>query len=250
MRWPRPIVFGNWKMHGLRAEAHALVGALAEYQGRRTATLGVFPPFTVLGEVAAQLEGSGIVVGGQDCHSEAKGAFTGSIAAPMLKDAGATAVLVGHSERRHGLGEADSLIRAKATAGLAAGLLVVLCIGETEDERVTGRTVDVLDRQLTAGWPEGATGENLIVAYEPVWAIGTGRTATSADIAESHAAIGKRVDELSPRGEPVPILYGGSVKPENAKEIMAVPGVAGVLVGGASLDAAGFWTIYQAGGGA
>lgn len=250
MRWPRPIVFGNWKMHGLRAEARALVGALVEHQGRRTATLGVFPPFTVLGEVAAQLEGSGVLVGGQDCHGEAKGAFTGSISAPMLRDLGATAVLVGHSERRHGLHEADALIRAKAMAGLAAGLLVVLCIGETEDERVAGKTVEVLDRQLTAGWPEGATGENLIVAYEPVWAIGTGRTATSADIAESHAAIGKRVDELSPRGEPVPILYGGSVKPENAKEIMAVPGVAGVLVGGASLDAAGFWTIYQAGGGA
>ena len=250
MRWPRPIVFGNWKMHGLRAEARDLAAALADHPGRRTATLGVFPPYTVLGEVAAQLEGSGILVGGQDCHGEAKGAFTGSISAPMLKDLSASAVLVGHSERRHGLGESDTLIRAKAMAGLAAGLLVVLCIGETEDERVAGKTVEVLDRQLTAGWPEGATGDKLIVAYEPVWAIGTGRTATSADIAESHAAIGKRVDELSPKGEPVPILYGGSVKPENAKEIMAVPGVAGVLVGGASLDAAGFWTIYQAGGGA
>ena len=147
MRWPRPIVFGNWKMHGLRAEARALADALAAYPGRRTATLGVFPPFTVLGEVAAQLEGSGIVVGGQDCHGEAKGAFTGSISAPMLKDVGATAVLVGHSERRHGLGEPDALIRAKAMAGLACGLLVVLCIGETEDERVAGKTLEVLDRQ-------------------------------------------------------------------------------------------------------
>jgi len=250
MRWPRPIVFGNWKMHGLRAEARELAAALADHAGRRTATLGVFPPYTVLGEVAAQLEGSGILVGGQDCHGEVKGAFTGSISAPMLKDLGATAVLVGHSERRHGLGESNALVRAKAMAGLSAGLLVVLCIGETEDERVAGKTVEVLDRQLTGSWPEGATGDKLIVAYEPVWAVGTGRTATSADIAESHAAIGKRVDELSPKGEPVPILYGGSVKPENAKEIMAVPGVAGVLVGGASLDAAGFWTIYQAGGGA
>ena len=250
MRWPRPIVFGNWKMHGLREEAQALVAALADHPGRRTATLGVFPPFTVLADVASRLDGSGIVVGGQDCHAEAKGAFTGSISASMLEDAGAAAVLVGHSERRHGLGESDAAIRGKAAAGLAAGLLVVLCVGETEDDRAAGKTIEVLDRQLTAGWPEGATGENLIVAYEPVWAIGTGRTATTADIAASHAAIGKRVDQLSPRGEPVPILYGGSVKPENAKEIMAVPEVAGVLVGGASLDAAGFWAIYQAGGGA
>ena len=250
MALARPVVLGNWKMNGLRADGLALVGVLADKAARLTGTLGVFPPATLLSAVARRLDGSGILVGAQDCHERASGAFTGSISAPMIKDAGAAAVLVGHSERRHGLGESDAAIRGKAAAGLAAGLLVVLCVGETEDDRAAGKTIEVLDRQLTAGWPEGATGENLIVAYEPVWAIGTGRTATTADIAASHAAIGKRVDQLSPRGEPVPILYGGSVKPENAKEIMAVPEVAGVLVGGASLDAAGFWAIYQAGGGA
>ena len=166
----------------------------------------------------------------------------------MLKDGGAGAVIVGHSERRHGLGETDAMVKAKASAGLAAGLLVVLCIGETEAEREAGRTVEVLDRQLAGSWPEGATADNLIVAYEPVWAIGTGRTATVGDIADSHAAIGRRLAAL---GAPeVAILYGGSVKAENAAEIMAVPRVSGVLVGGASLDPAGFWAIYQAGGGA
>ena len=139
------------------------------------------------------------MVGGQDCHAEAKGAFTGSISAPMLKDAGAKAVLVGHSERRHGLGETDAMVRAKAAAGLAAGLLVVLCIGETEAQREAGETVEVLERQLAGSWPEGATADNTVVAYEPVWAIGTGRTATTADIAESHAAIGRKLAALASR---------------------------------------------------
>ena len=248
MGCPRPIVFGNWKMHGLRADARALAAAVAGHAGARTGTLGIFPPFTVLAEIAGATDGTGVVVGGQDCHAEAKGAFTGSISAPMLKDAGADAVLVGHSERRHGLGETDAMVRAKAAAGLAAGLLVVLCIGETEAQREAGETVEVLEHQLAGSWPEGATADNIVVAYEPVWAIGTGRTATTADIAESHAAIGRKLAALGAGG--VAVLYGGSVKADNAAEIMAVPGVAGVLVGGASLDAAGFWTIYQAGGGA
>ena len=250
MGLPRPIVFGNWKMHGLRADALALAGAVADHPGRRTGTLGVFPPFTAVAEVACELAGTGVVVGGQDCHSEPKGAFTGSIAAAMLKDGGATAVIVGHSERRHGLGETDALVRAKATAGLAAGLLVVLCIGETEAERAAGETVAVLDRQLTGSLPEAVAADRLVVAYEPVWAIGTGKTATLADIAESHAAIGRRLAVLAPKADEIAILYGGSVKADNAREIMAVPGVAGVLVGGASLDPAGFWSIYQGGGGA
>ena len=248
MGCPRPIVFGNWKMHGLRAEARALAAAVAGHPGARTGTLGIFPPFTVLAEIAGAVDGSGVVVGGQDCHREPRGAFTGSISAPMLKDAGAAAVIVGHSERRHGLGETDAMVRAKASAGLAAGLLVVLCIGETEAQREAGRTVEVLDRQLAGSWPEGATADNTVVAYEPVWAIGTGRTATAGDIALSHAAIGRKLAALGAGG--VAVLYGGSVKADNAAEIMAVPGVVGVLVGGASLDAAGFWAIYQAGGGA
>jgi triosephosphate isomerase len=251
MALPRPIVFGNWKMHGLRAESRALAGALAERGGGRlAATLGVFPPATVLHEVAEQLAGSGIVVGGQDCHEQAKGAFTGSISAAMLKDAGATAVIVGHSERRHGLGETDALVKAKAEAALAQGLLVVLCIGETEAEWLDGKTLERLETQIKASWPQGGTPERVVVAYEPVWAIGTGRTPTVEDIEKSHAAIRGHLKDLASQGEAVAILYGGSVKPDNAGEIMGVPGVDGVLVGGASLDAAGFWTIYRAGGGA
>jgi triosephosphate isomerase len=245
---PRPIVFGNWKMHGLRADARALAAAVAGHPGARSGTLGIFPPATVLADVAAVVAGQDIVVGGQDCHPEAKGAFTGSLSAAMLKDAGATAVIVGHSERRHGLGETDAMVRAKATAALAAGLLTVLCIGETEAQREAGQTVAVLEEQLAGSWPAAARSDLLVVAYEPVWAIGTGRTATLDDIAQSHAAIGRKLGALGAGG--VTILYGGSVKADNAGQIMAVPGVAGVLVGGASLDAGGFWSIYQAGGGA
>jgi triosephosphate isomerase len=250
MGLPRPIVFGNWKMHGLRAEARALAGGLAERAGTLGATLGVFPPATVLAEVAAQLAGTGILVGGQDCHEQPKGAFTGSISAPMLQDAGASAVIVGHSERRHGLGETDALVKAKAEAALAAGLLVVLCIGETEAQWLADQTLEVLDAQLAASWPKGGTAERVVVAYEPVWAVGTGRTPTLDEIGRAHGVIGERLKRLAEGGADVAILYGGSVKPDNAGEIMAVPGVAGVLVGGASLDAAGFWTIYRAGGGA
>jgi triosephosphate isomerase len=247
MTLPRPIVFGNWKMHGLRAEAMALAGRLAEAEGASAGTLGVFPPATVLGEVAARLAGTGILIGGQDCHEQAKGAFTGSISAAMLKDAGATAVIVGHSERRHGLGESDALVKAKAEAALAAGLLVVLCVGETEAQWLDGSTLAVLEAQLTASWPVGATTENLVLAYEPVWAIGTGRTPSLEDIGRTHAAIRDRLRVQADDGGDVALLYGGSVKSDNAGEIMEVRGVDGVLVGGASLDAAGFLTIYRAG---
>jgi len=247
---PRPIVFGNWKMQGLRVESEALAGALAERAKRLTATLGVFPPFTVLGEVAARLTGTGIMVGGQDCHERPKGAYTGSISAAMLRDVDASAVIVGHSERRHGLGESDALVRTKAETALAEGLLTVLCIGETEAQWLSDETLAVLDAQLTGSWPAGATAEQVIVAYEPVWAVGTGRTPALDDIERSHAAIRHRLQRRAIDGADVAILYGGSVKADNAAEIMAVPGVAGVLVGGASLDAAGFWSIYQAGGGA
>jgi triosephosphate isomerase len=250
MALARPIVFGNWKMHGLRTDALALASGLAERARKPAATLGVFPPATVLAEVAANLVGSGITVGGQDCHEQTKGAFTGSISAAMLKDAGATAVIVGHSERRHGLGETDALVKAKAEAALEAGLLVVLCIGETEAEWLGGRTLEVLERQLDGSWPGGASAERVVVAYEPVWAIGTGRTPTLDDIDRSHAAIRARLEKLAADGSEVAILYGGSVKADNAAAIMGVPGVDGVLVGGASLDPQGFFAIYRAGGGA
>lgn len=250
MALPRPIVFGNWKMHGLRADATALADGLASGLGKPGATLGVFPPFTVLAEVAGLLRDSGILIGGQDCHDQPKGAFTGSISAAMLKDAGAKAVILGHSERRHGLGETDAMVKAKAEAALATGLLVVLCIGETEAEWSAGATLEVLARQLAGSWPATGTAAKVVVAYEPVWAIGTGRTPTTADIGRTHKAIRERLGGIAVDGAEVALLYGGSVKADNAGEIMAVPGVDGVLVGGASLDAAGFLSIYRAGGGA
>jgi triosephosphate isomerase len=248
MALPRPIVFGNWKMHGLTHEADALAGRLHDLhreEGGR-GTLGIFPPATVLARVAASLAGSGIIVGGQDCHTEAKGAYTGSISAPMLKDAGATAVIVGHSERRHGLGESDTLVRAKAEAALAAGFLVVLCIGETEAEWLEGRTLERLAQQLEQSLPRSADPESLVVAYEPVWAIGTGRSASSDDIARSHALVHERMAAQIEGGAGVPVLYGGSVKPDNAGSILAVDGVEGVLVGGACLEAQGFFSMLSA----
>ncbi len=246
-----PIVFGNWKMHGLQAEADALAAALAERkQGSAQAgTLGVFPPATVLARVAERLQGTGIIVGGQDCHEQPKGAFTGSLSAAMLKDAGAEAVIVGHSERRHGLGESDGIIRAKAEAALDQGLLVVLCIGETESEWLAGRTLERLSEQLEGSLPPSATPDRLVVAYEPVWAIGTGRTPGSDEIARSHALVRERLAAQIRAGSAVPILYGGSVKPDNARAILAIPGVDGALVGGACLEPAGFWSIFEAGSG-
>jgi triosephosphate isomerase len=255
MELTRPIVLGNWKMHGLRADALRLAGALAERAaaaaaaGRPAGTLGVFPPATVLAEVAGRLRGTGILVGGQDCHERDKGAFTGSIAAPMLADAGAMAVIVGHSERRHGLGEVDALVCAKAEAALAAGLLAVVCVGETEAEWLEKRTLERLGTQLEASLPWEAPPGRLVVAYEPVWAIGTGRTPALREIARTHAAVRERLADLMADGGPsVPILYGGSVKAENARDILALPDVDGVLVGGASLDPAAFWSILEAGG--
>ncbi|MCS6879346.1 MAG: triose-phosphate isomerase [Geminicoccaceae bacterium] len=250
MRLDRPIVFGNWKMNGLRAEGLALAGALAERAVRLSGTLGIFPPFTILHAVAQRVRETAILVGGQDCHERAFGAFTGCVSAPMLVDAGARAVILGHSERRHGLGETDALVRAKLQAARAAGLLVVLCVGETEEERLAGKCEERLRAQLEGSLPPGIGPEGLVVAYEPVWAIGTGRTPTAQDIGSTHAALRSMLKRCVVGGEEVPILYGGSVKPENAAEIMATEGVDGVLVGGASLDARAFWSIYQAGGGA
>jgi triosephosphate isomerase (TIM) len=242
MALPRPIVFGNWKMHGLTAEADALASALAERKaaaaGGAAGTLGVFPPATVLARVAERLRGTGILVGGQDCHERERGAFTGSVSAAMLKDAGAQAVIVGHSERRHGLGEPDALVHAKAKAALAAGLLVVLCVGETEEEWAAGRTLERLASQLDGLAPEAGP-DRLVVAYEPVWAIGTGKNATPDDAAQIHELI--RL-ELGRHGvtNRVPILYGGSVNSSNVLSLLARPQIDGVLVGGASLDPEGW----------
>ncbi|MEJ5233044.1 MAG: triose-phosphate isomerase [Geminicoccaceae bacterium] len=250
MRLDRPVVFGNWKMNGLRAEGLALAGALAERAVRLTGTLGIFPPFTLVHAVAQRVKETAILVGGQDCHERASGAFTGCVSAPMLADAGAKAVILGHSERRHGLGETDALIRAKFRAARAAGLLVVLCIGETEAEYLAGERNTRLAAQIAGSLPEGIGPEGLVVAYEPVWAIGTGRTPSTEEIRSIHGELRALLAKRIVGGDTVPLLYGGSVKPENAAEIMALADVDGVLVGGASLDARSFWSIYQAGGGA
>jgi triosephosphate isomerase len=251
MALARPVVLGNWKMNGLRAEGLALAGALADKAARLTGTLGVFPPATILAAVARRLEGSGIMVGAQDCHERASGAFTGSISAAMLKDAGAQAVILGHSERRHGLGEGDALVRAKAAAALDGGLrTVVVCVGETEQEWLDGKTLARLDAQLQGSIPDGIEAERLIVAYEPVWAIGTGRTPEPSGIEAVHRHLRGRLEKLVSGGASVPILYGGSVKAANAGDILAQRSVDGALVGGASLEPREFWAIYQAGGGA
>jgi triosephosphate isomerase (TIM) len=244
-----PLVLGNWKMNGLRADGEALAVQLVGRQRRRDGggTLGICPPATLLAPIGALLQGSAILLGGQDCASAPKGAYTGDISAPMLADTGCRLVIVGHSERRHGHGEDDRLVQAKAAAAHAAGLIAVLCIGETEPERDAGKAIQVLDRQLEGSLPAGASAENVVIAYEPVWAIGTGRTPSAADITAVHAHLRRRVSTLVEGGGTVRLLYGGSVKPDNAGEIMAISDVDGVLVGGASLDAGQFDAIYSAG---
>jgi triosephosphate isomerase len=249
MALPRPVVLGNWKMNGLRADGVALAAAVAARHPRPTGTLGVFPPATILAAVAERLAGTGILVGGQDCHAKPAGAFTGCIAAPMLVDAGARAVILGHSERRHGLGETDAMVRDKAAAAIAAGLVAVVCVGETEEEWLAQQTLCRLEAQVRGSLPAGAPPDRLVVAYEPVWAIGTGRTPTIAEIGAVHAELRQMLRDSVAGGEAVPLLYGGSVKAANARAILSQDGVDGALVGGASLDAAEFVAIYEAGGG-
>ena len=246
----RPLIAGNWKMNGLRAEAEALAVDLA----RRTWAVGapafdlvLCPPFTLVARVAAAVAGSGIAVGGQDCHAEEKGAHTGDVSAAMLADLGCSFVIVGHSERRADHGEDDALVRTKAEAALAADLSVIVCIGETAAERQAGRTLATVAGQLDASLPNGAGAANTVIAYEPVWAIGSGLTPSAEEVQEVHAHIrGELAQRLG--GEEalgVRILYGGSVKPENAAALLTLADVDGGLIGGASLDADDFWTIAQ-----
>jgi len=249
MSLARPVVIGNWKMNGLRADGLARAEALLDRLARAPdeGTLGICPPATLLAPIADRIGGQGLLLGGQDCSSERKGAHTGDISAAMLTDVGCKLVIVGHSERRHGHGEGDALVRAKAEAALQAGLDVILCIGETEEEWQAGRTTEVLDRQIEGSLPAGASAGRVIVAYEPVWAIGTGRTPSTVDIGRTHAHIRARLVDLVTQGADLRLLYGGSVKAKNAGEIMAAGDVEGVLVGGASLDADEFWAIFEAG---
>jgi triosephosphate isomerase len=235
-------------MNGLKAEGLALARALvvrAAAGDPPDCALAVFPPATLLIPVGDTLRGSGIALGAQDCHAEAKGAHTGDIAAPMLKDAGCSYVIVGHSERRANHGETDAKVRAKAAAAHAAGLVPILCVGETLAERERGEALEVVARQLAGSLPEGLKAEQVVVAYEPVWAIGTGRTPTAEDVAAVHAHLRGRIEAAVNGGAGVRLLYGGSVKATNARELLSVPNVDGALVGGASLNAAEFWAIAQ-----
>jgi triosephosphate isomerase len=242
----RPLIAGNWKMNGLKrsgAELEKIVVGAAGLRGK--ADLMVCPPATLLAAFADASRGSGVAIGAQDCHPEASGAYTGDLSAEMLADAGATAVIVGHSERRTLHGETDAQVRAKAMAAWRAGLLGIVCIGETRAEREGGKTLDVLGRQLDGSLPEGGTPTNLVVAYEPVWAIGTGLTPTPVDVAEAHRFIRGRISSRYGTTD-VRILYGGSVKPSNAQELLALADVDGALVGGASLKAEEFLAIAAA----
>ncbi len=239
----KPLLAGNWKMNGLVASAGELSKIVNGAAGLK-ADVMVCPPATLIAGFAAAARGSTVMIGGQDCHAEPSGAHTGDIAAEMLKDAGAVAVIVGHSERRTDHHETDTQVRAKAKAARRAGLIAIVCIGEQRAERDAAQTLAVIGRQLDGSLPDGATDANLIIAYEPVWAIGSGLTPTPADVAKAHAFIR---DKLSQRyggeGARVRILYGGSVKPGNAKELLTIAHVNGALIGGASLKSADFLGI-------
>jgi len=245
----RPLVAGNWKMNGtsaslneLRAMGHGFMSGL----DAETDAL-ICPPTTLLAHAAEILHQTPVKVGGQDCHAKQSGAHTGDISAEMLRDAGASHVIVGHSERRVDHGETDAMVRAKAEAAWRAGLVAIICIGETKAERELGSTLDILSRQIAGSVPTSATAANTVIAYEPVWAIGTGLTPTVADVTEAHAHIRAELKELlSAESAKVRILYGGSVKPANAIELLSVRNVDGALVGGASLKAADFLGIAEA----
>ncbi len=246
----KPLVAGNWKMNGSKASLNAIkaLGEALTPELRARVDVLLAPPATLILAAAAAALGSGLIIGAQDCHDRVAGAHTGDVSAAMLFDAGAKAVILGHSERRSDHGESDALVKAKAGAALAQGLLVILCVGETGAQREAGKALDVVARQVSAALPEGADAARVVIAYEPVWAIGTGLTPTSADIAEVHAELRRIVARKLGRqaGADMRLLYGGSVKPENAREILALEDVDGALVGGASLKTGDFLKIIAA----
>ena len=248
----RPLIAGNWKMNGGLDQVDGLAGDLAARLNGLPAApafdMAVCPPFPLLSMVAAAIEESGIALGAQDCHAAAKGAHTGDTSAALLAEVGCRYVIVGHSERRTDHGETDAEVRAKAAATQAAGLTAIVCVGETAAERDAGKAVAVVVDQVAGSVPDGAAPGNLVIAYEPVWAIGSGKTATPDDAQEMHAAIRAALTErfgAGPAGA-IRILYGGSMKPDNAATLLALPDVDGGLIGGASLKADDFWAIAQA----
>ncbi len=241
---PRKLAAGNWKMNGDLAALAEIDALVADYPAPGCEVL-ICPPALLIHPAKARA-GDAIAIGGQDCHADASGAHTGDIAAAQLRDAGATHVILGHSERRADHGETDATVAAKAAAAHAAGLVAIICVGETEAQRDAGETLAVIAAQLDGSIPDGATAANTVIAYEPVWAIGTGRTPTTDQIAEVHALMRERLEGKVADAAGVRLLYGGSVKPANAAEIFAIPHVDGALVGGASLKAADFGPIIAA----
>jgi len=250
MASPRPLIAGNWKMYGLGPaidEARQVAASLAAEPA--AARVAICAPATLVERLARAVEGSDLIVGGQDIHAEASGAHTGDISAEMLVDAGARLVILGHSERRAGYGETDASVAAKARAALRAGLEPIVCVGETLAERESGRTLEIICGQVKGSLPAELTGHAFAVAYEPVWAIGTGLTPTLAQIEEAHVALREAMTQaLGESGRGAPILYGGSVKPDNAVDILRAREVGGALVGGASLKARDFLAIVRAAG--
>lgn len=246
----RPLVAGNWKMNGLKgsqSEIQSIREALAGPLSSLNADVMISPPVTLIASFSSVVAGSRLLLAAQDCHAKPSGAHTGDIAAEMLKDVGASAIIVGHSERRADHGETSADVKAKATAAHRAGLVAIICIGETQDERSAGMTLDVVSQQLKASLPSEITAANTVIAYEPVWAIGTGLTPTPADVEEVHGAIRRDLNKVAgDEGAKIRILYGGSVKPDNAATLLAVENVNGALVGGASLKASDFLAIVRA----
>ena len=239
----RQMIAGNWKMHGTEGNLEEL----REVAERRPSSVDVALclPATLI--TKGSDFGENIIIGGQDCHAEEKGAYTGDISAEMLRSAGARIVIVGHSERRADHHETNQIVRGKAEAAHRAGLVAIVCVGETDEEREAGRTMNVIAAQVTGSVPDGSTAENTVIAYEPVWAIGTGKSASAEDVRAAHAQVRSALkDRIGSAGERVRVLYGGSVKPGNAAELLAVEGVDGALVGGASLKASDFLAICDA----
>lgn len=246
----KALVAGNWKMNGLKAsakEVKALSRLIAKSAKKAKCDVLICPPATLIPALKEAAKGSKIAIGGQDCHAKVSGAHTGDISAEMLKDAGASYVIVGHSERRADHAETSEMVRAKVEAAHRAGLVAIVCVGETDAQRDAGETLSLIRAQLAGSLPKGITAKNTVIAYEPVWAIGTGRTPTADDVAKVHAAIRSALKKrFKAEGEAMRLLYGGSVKASNAVELMGVPNVDGALVGGASLKAADFNGIIAA----